>query len=284
MRKAYDPHTNMVQDVTVDTSDLPLAKNVYDFCKNIAGKNMKMPFSRQLWFGWQLFGEWCPRCTDPLLRDITNVPVDEEPEAAVEEGRLVLLEYGVCPRCNAQKSRMVLDGELNDYNTLILVLGQRSGKSASSSLYTAYHYHRLLKAPKLSSICRGIQEFTPLTGTFVALSASRAIKLLWNPFSEIVKGSEFFCLAEGTQVSLTNGSKSIEEIQPGDQVKTFEGEQPVTKVFDNGYQECVNLSLESGHSVTGTGEHQVQCLGPDGTSLVWKKIKDLTQDDLVVVG
>jgi hypothetical protein len=44
----------------------------------------------------------------------------------------------------------------------------------------------------MSDICRGIQEFTPLTATFVGLTAARAIKNLWNPFMSIVNGSTWF--------------------------------------------------------------------------------------------
>lgn len=283
MQKAYDPHTNMVTDISIDTSDLPMAKNVYDFCKNIAGKNIKMPFSRQLWMMYMLMSEWCPRCSSPEIRDITNIPVDEDAEDAIYDGRLVLLEDGVCPKCQASRSQLILRGELNDYNEAVWVLGQRAGKSSTSTVLSSYQLHKLLKSPKLSTICRGIQDFSPLTGSFVALSASRSIKLLWNPFMEVIKASDWFCLAEGTQIELSNGTtKSIEDVKVGDSVSTFEGSNFVDRVFDNGSKECLEVTLESGRQLIGTNEHQVQCLAPNGHSLIWKNIGDLTDDDYVV--
>lgn len=72
------------------------------------------------------------------------------------------------------------------------LLNHNSGKSAFSSTLSAYLLHRYMKAPRMSDICRGIQEFTPLTATFVGLTAARAIKNLWNPFMSIVNGSTWF--------------------------------------------------------------------------------------------
>lgn len=280
MRKSYDPLTNTAVDVTLDTSDLPLAPNFYHFCKYTVGEKIKMPFARQLWIGYRFFSEWCPRCSDPAYNEITRIEVDADPEEVLDH--VTLLENGRCPKCNASKSQMVLSNELNDYNELDLVLGQRSGKSTLLSLMGAYHVHRLLKVPRLSSICNGIQDFTPIQGTFVGLSFARAKKLLWSPFTSIIERSTWFCLAEGTQVSLVEGTKSIEDIQVGDVVKTFEGQHAVARTFDNGLRECLTLTLEAGHTLTGTKDHQVQCLAPDGQSLIWKAMGDLTEDDFVV--
>lgn len=123
MRKSYDPLTNTAVDVTLDTSDLPLAPNFYHFCKYTVGEKIKMPFARQLWIGYRFFSEWCPRCSDPAYNEITRIEVDADPEEVLDH--VTLLENGRCPKCNASKSQMVLSNELNDYNELDLVLGQR---------------------------------------------------------------------------------------------------------------------------------------------------------------
>lgn len=70
--------------------------------------------------------------------------------------------------------------------------GLLNHNSSFASTLSADMAHRFIKAPRLSSICAGIQEFTPLTATFVALTASRAIKLLWNPFIAIIDSSSWF--------------------------------------------------------------------------------------------
>lgn len=190
MQKAYDPLTNSVRDLRVDDSELPLAKNYYDFCVKIAGKAIKPPFSRQLWIAYHLMGEYCPRCSDAQYEDINNVPVDMDPKDLTT--KVSLLRSGICPKCKTHKSKLVLSGELTDYNQLVMVAGQRGGKSAFSSTIGGYHAHLMLKAPRLSTICRGVQDFTPITTTFVALSTTRAIKLLWNPFSQLIKSSSWF--------------------------------------------------------------------------------------------
>lgn len=190
MRKAFDPETNTVRDLKIDDSDLKLADNYYDFCTNIAGKAIKTPFSRQLWIAYNLMGDYCPRCTDKKYGDIDNIPVDMDSKDLVR--KVTLLNKGKCPKCKVTKSQLVLGKEVVDYNQLVMIAGQRAGKSSFSSTLTGYHTHMLLKAPRLSTMCRGIQEFTPLTGTFVALTTGRAIKLLWNPFHALVSSSEWF--------------------------------------------------------------------------------------------
>ena len=190
MQEAYDPLTNSVRDVKIDDRDLKLGFNYYDFCTRIAGKAIKMPFARQLFVAYNLLGEYCPRCTDPKWLDIDNIPVDMDTRDLAR--KVVLLKHGTCPSCGITKAKLVIQKELKDYNELALLLGQRAGKSSFASTLSADISHRFLKAPRLSTICNGIQEFTPLTATFVALTASRAIKLLWNPFIAIIDSSAWF--------------------------------------------------------------------------------------------
>jgi hypothetical protein len=110
-----------------------------------------------------------------------------------------------------------------------------------------------------------------------------AMNLLWQPITDIIDNSPWFCLDESSDISLSDGTtKAIKDVKVGDQVSTLEGSSVVDNVFDNGVQECKTVSLENGMSITGTDEHRVRCMSPEGTSLVWKKISDLTEDDYVV--
>lgn len=191
MHDSYDPETNSVRDLKVDDRDLPRADNYWDFCHRVNGKSIKPPFARQLWIATHLFGEYCPRCTKPRwFQDVESIPVDMDPEDLSR--KFTLLKSGVCPKCGATKSSMVLNHELPDYNQLVLCIGQRGGKSSFAGTLSSNVMHRLLKAPRLSTICRGIQDFTPLTFTFVGLTAGRAIRLLWNPFVEIINASDWY--------------------------------------------------------------------------------------------
>jgi hypothetical protein len=190
MKDAYDPLTNSVRDLKVDDRDLPSALNYFDYCENIAGRTIKTPFARQLWIASQLLGEYCPRCTNSKYLDINNVPVDADPHDVYK--KLHVLHNGLCPKCGVKKSELILKKEIVDFNQLALIAGQRAGKSSYSSTVASYILHRYLKAPRLSTICRGIQEFSPLTFTFVGITSARAIKLLWNPLAAIVNESSWF--------------------------------------------------------------------------------------------
>jgi len=191
MKDAFDPHTHTIRDLKIDDRDLPLSLNYFHFSTEVAGNAIKVPFARQLWVCIKLLGEYCPHCSNPHYLDVFNVPVDMDAHELAND-HFQMLENGVCPKCGATKSSMVLNGELTDYIQLVLVAGQRAGKSSITSTLAAYQLHRYLKAPKLSTVCRGIQDFTPLTFTFCALTATKAIKLLWNPFDEIVKNSSWY--------------------------------------------------------------------------------------------
>lgn len=190
MNRAYDPHTNTVRDLRVDDSSLPLAKNYYDYCAKLSGTRIKMPFARQLWICLVLMGEVCFKCTHPKAVDMFNVPVDLDPHRLARS--MVLLEYGVCPKCGSSKHSLIQNNVLNDYNELVFVGGQRSGKSTIAATLATYVLHRYLKSPKLSSLTNGIQDFTPLTASFVALTVTKALKLLWVPVRDMIGASQWF--------------------------------------------------------------------------------------------
>lgn len=191
MRRAYDPETNTIRDIRIDDSDLKLAKNFYDFCFNIIGGSVKPPFARQMWLAYNLLAEFCPKCTKPFwYEDIHNIPVDMETKDLRK--KVAFLEHGVCPHCDATRGELIEEGLLQDRTELVMIAGQRSGKSTVTCMLIAYVTHVLLKSPKLSSLCSGIQDFTPLAGTMTALTAGQAIKTLWNPFKKIITASSWY--------------------------------------------------------------------------------------------
>jgi hypothetical protein len=187
---AYDKDTRTLRDLKIDDRDLPMARNYYDYCSSFTGKDAKMPFARQMWMGYKLLAEYCPRCSNPKWEDIDNVPVDFSPKDIPEH--VQFLDHGVCPRCKSTKSQMIKKGQLKLYQELDACLGQRAGKSAFTASLSSYITHVYLKVPKLSSLCDGIQESTPLTGTFVGISFNDALKLLWTPYTEIIDNSPWF--------------------------------------------------------------------------------------------
>lgn len=164
MERAYDPNTNLVRDLKIDDGDLPLAQNFYDYCARLAGKNVKMPFSRQLWIGLMLCGEMCPDCTNPKAQEMWNVPVDLDPHDLAAS--MSLLEYGVCPDCRKTKYDFIKEGTLKDYVELVLVGGQRMGKCCTGDTL-ALTSKGLLTFDQLESLhadSRGTYGFVPYLG------------------------------------------------------------------------------------------------------------------------
>jgi intein/homing endonuclease len=162
------------------------------------------------------------------------------------------------------------------------LISHNSGKSAIVAMCCAYLLHKQLKLQKPNEVY-GLLPANVLHGTFVALTYKQAAETLWEPFLAYITDSPWFCIAEDSLVTMADNSKKpIQTVEIGDKVKTFEGENTVTNVFDNGYQECFAVTLQNGSTVEATAEHKIQCLSADGKTLVWKKVQDLTPDDYVV--
>jgi hypothetical protein len=190
MQDAEDEETGTLFDLRVDTRDLPRAKNFYDFCLNMFGPNTKLPYPLQMWVGVFLFGEVCPCCSDPKWMHIENVPKDFPVKDFPEH--LTFLERGKCPKCGRNKLDLIQNHGLRRYVQLVNVLGQRSGKSLSAAMYSAYLKHRLETFPPLSSLTQSMQASTELTFTFVSLTFAKAKGVLWTPFKEIISDSPWF--------------------------------------------------------------------------------------------
>jgi hypothetical protein len=188
--KSIDPVTGIPLDVRLPEGDFKEAKNFFDFCLNFRGKDAKFPFPRQMWACTHLLAEWCPRCSHPRWHDFDRVPVNSSRDAIRE--RVVFLEYGVCPECGVTKGELLSSHELNNYSEAAWMWGQRAGKSTVVSSASEYITHKYLKFPKMSSICEGISNSTPLSATFVGLRFADAFSLLWEPISKGIADNPWF--------------------------------------------------------------------------------------------
>ena len=285
MNEAKDPDTGLLRDLKIDDGDLHHASSFYDFCFNVIKGDAHPPWMMQMWIGLMLFAEVCPVCSNKKWLSLDYM-VSNVDKAAPSEGiteNLKILRHGVCPKCKRSKHELIKNWGLIDYVELVNVLGQRSGKSASAATYSSYITHRYLKFPKLATMTKAMQKSTELTGTFVSLTFNKALSLLWTPYINIINESTWFCLAEGSLVTLASGQKlAIEDVTPGTRVRTLDGSNEVTQLFVNGVKECQDVLLDNGGVLTGTNEHMVRCLSPDGESLIWKSIGELTEGDLVL--
>ena len=187
-----DPITGTVRDFRVDDRALPAAKNYYDFCFNIIGKDAHPPWSRQFFIAASFLGEICPHCSNKKYLDIHNIPKDFPTLDLKSKKRLVLLENGVCPICGRTKHELISSGSMLNYNQGVYVLGQRSGKSSTAASIAAYTLHRYMKYPMLAELSPYMQKSTQLTGIFCSLTFKKALEVLWTPFKNIVDNSQWF--------------------------------------------------------------------------------------------
>ncbi len=191
MSKSVDPVTGLPTNMKLPEGDFKEASSFFDFCSNFVSKETRFPFARQMWIMTMLFGEYCPKCSNPKwIKDIHNVPVDYKTKEMPEE--LQFLKYGVCPKCGTHKSEMIRSERMRLFSELDLEAGQRSGKSAVTTTGAAYVTHKYIKFPKLSTVCEGIQSSTPLTATFVGYRMTDAMNLLWQPITDIIDNSPWF--------------------------------------------------------------------------------------------
>lgn len=162
------------------------------------------------------------------------------------------------------------------------MLNHNSGKSALVAMCSSYLVHRQLKLQKPNEVY-GLLPSNVLHGTFVALTFKQASETLWEPFLAYMTDSPWFCVDQETEVELglDNQTKKIKSLQPGDLVKTQNGVHPVVRLYDNGVQDCLNLTLANGQSLTATPQHRVMCIVDD--TLQYKTLAELTDHDYVVI-
>jgi len=287
MREAKDPDTGLLRDLKIDDSDLASASSYYDYSFRIVGEDAHPPWLIQMWIGLFLFAEVCPCCSNPkwmsLQWVVENVDKATPSESITEH--LKILKHGICPKCKRTKHELIKKHGLVNYVELTSVLGQRSGKSSSAAGgYAPYQLHRYLKFPRLATLTKAMQKSTELTGTFVSLTFAKAVSLVWTPFINVVNEARWFCLAEGSLVSMASGElKPIEAVEVGDMVVTGStAAQPVVNTFDNGYKECFEIVLDDGKVLTSTAEHKFRCVHADGTQS-WVELSDLNVGDSLVV-
>lgn len=183
--KVINSNAPVPPDFRINDKEIPLAKNfqewVYGYNFGLARGGQK-PFPRQVEIGTKLFAEYCPRCSDVDWFD--EMPVDAA--RGEMEDRVVFLENGICPECNATRSEMIVNGELNNYYGVVGLAGQRSAKTTSAILWDTYDLHKTLKIPNPQAAFNMLSS-TPITSTFAATTFAQAVDNVWTPYLSTVK-------------------------------------------------------------------------------------------------
>lgn len=180
-------NSGSMPDMSIDDGDFPQAKNFYEFTCSKMYQNMK-PFGRQFEIAVNLMSEYCPYCTDMKWLDGT-VSVKTKIPAYLEH--VVLLENGICPQCDARKSEMVGEGDLNDHYEMAGLAGQRGGKSAVTGMVTSYTNHLFLKLPSPSQFF-GLLKNQQLGATFLATTQDQARKTIWDPIYQALSEGPWY--------------------------------------------------------------------------------------------
>jgi hypothetical protein len=107
--------------------------------------------------------------------------------------------------------------------------------------------------------------------------------LLWTPYANIINDSKWFCIAEDSTVLMDDGTVTpIQDVSAGDYVRTYESpSKRVLNRFDNGVQECFEVTLANGLTIVATADHEFHCIDSAGVK-VWKKLRDINNDDEVI--
>lgn len=194
MEESEDPDTGLIRDLKIDDRDLKSARNYWDYCYNIIGKDAHPPWLIQMWIAVMLFAEVCPVCSDKRWLNLEYVvdKIDRSMSSELLPEHMVLLKNGTCPKCKRHKYELINEWGLHNYSELVNVLGQRSGKSSSAASMSSYVAHRYLKFPKMATLTNSMQKSTELTGTFVSLTFSKAEALLWTPFINLINESSWY--------------------------------------------------------------------------------------------
>lgn len=192
MDDVFNNHNPWSKDMKIDDSDMKEFPNIYEyfFDRDWGLVRGMKPFARQMWIGMVLFGDFCPKCSDPkFISDIENVPVKMKAYDFPE--KVQFLNFGVCPKCKSRKSKMIKAGHMNYYRELDAVIGQRAGKSVSVAFFASYLLHKYLKMQRPAEVMTGLPNVV-LAGTFTATDFKTANETLWQPFCNVINESPWF--------------------------------------------------------------------------------------------
>ena len=96
------------------------------------------------------------------------------------------------------------------------------------------------------------------------------------------------CVVQDTEITMADGSyKFIQDIVPGEMVKTLTGTSAVTHIWNPetlaaGTPECLEFEFDDGYKVITSDTHKFLC--SDGDQFVWVEAKDLeTYHDIVTL-
>ncbi len=179
--------TQLPPDILIDDRDLPLARNVVEFCSRDF-LNTEL-FAKQYQVALHVCADFCPnpKCTD--LKYVFDIPLKAKIDDILE--RVTVFNYGVCPRCKGRRSEFYNAGKLKVPFEFAGLVGQRAGKSAVVKVLLPYTYHRFLKLPNPAHVFGCLPEEI-LNSYLIGLTFSKAKTLLFDGVHNYLKKAPWF--------------------------------------------------------------------------------------------
>lgn len=170
--------------------DIPRAASFMEFCHSPSFLNFP-PFPRQLQIASHMLGEICYHCSDP---DFMYQMFDQS-LAEINE-KVIFTRFGRCPKCQRTRLDFLKHQQWHFPESLIGVIGQRSGKNYLLGQLACYQLHRFLTFEvdgervtphKYMGLGPGM-----LTMTFTAATLGQAMRNIWNVFQPMIQNSPWF--------------------------------------------------------------------------------------------
>ena len=179
----YDPEAFAL----VDERDLPKSNNIIRFIMEPEFLNLPL-YPRQLQFTLDFFSTYCPFCSDTswIRNKIeVNTPTDDILD------RTILYDNGICPKCRKTRYEAIKEKAHIHYASLVLAIGQRSGKTSLLWMVSPAIIHEYLQIPNPAKFMRQL-DITEFHATFVGVTAEDAYKNVWAPMDNVFTWSPWY--------------------------------------------------------------------------------------------
>ena len=179
-------HNPLPIDLKIDDRDLPLAANFIEFCSP-AYLNVE-PRAKQAEIAIHTLAEYCPDCSD--TKYVNDIPLNDSIDKIKE--RVVLLEHGVCPKCQRNKTWFFKKGKLKVPAQMAGLAGQRC-VTGNTWILTENGYIRIKDLQPSAP-----QGLSPYTGPALIMDDGKS-----------VMPTNFYCKdgEETIELTLSNGLK-----------------------------------------------------------------------------
>ena len=210
----------VVGDLRIDDRDIPKAKNFFEFCSPDFCDISPDPYAKQFETALNAFAEYCPVCSKKGY--VKNIPLDHTKDDIL--GNVVLLEYGVCPKCGGTRSDFIQQGLLDAVVEIDGLAGQRAGKClAGDTLVNTKDGFRYIK-----NICKGHTQGFSDKEIFV-VDESGVVKASSKGYVEKPRSTVEIELKDGKSIKGTNnhpiwtlsGWKKLRDIKEGDTIPIY---------------------------------------------------------------